>query len=214
MVQAYGRRCLRRTRRRECGERQCGGDLVFPCVMKIVAPPRSSTNRTRASVRSSVLKILSKNRGKTGLRADHDERAEASTHPADSSMGSSPKHPFCAMHRAEAILGMNRYAVGPLIMFGLGGIPSSLKDVVFRLAPVDRDKAHQMVGEIKGYKLFTGFKGRPKSDVGITKGICGLKHGGQPSGDHGDRHQPPSGHEEGKGATVADCRIILKNGKE
>lgn len=112
----------------------------------------------------------------------------------------------------EVILGMNRYAVGPLIMFGLGGIFVEIfKDVVFRLAPVDRDEAHRMVGEIKGYKIFTGFRGRPKSDVEILeKNIIRLS-------DMVVNHpeiieldiNPLLVHEEGKGATVADCRIIL-----
>ena len=114
----------------------------------------------------------------------------------------------------EVILGMNRYAVGPLIMFGLGGIFVEIfKDVVFRLAPVDRDEAHLMVHEIKGYKIFTGFRGRPKSDVEILeKSIIRLS-------DMVVNHpeiieldiNPLLVHEEGKGATVADCRIILKN---
>ena len=113
----------------------------------------------------------------------------------------------------EVILGMNRYAVGPLIMFGLGGIFVEIfKDVVFRLAPVDRDEAHLMVNEIKGYKIFTGFRGRPKSDVEILeKSIIRLS-------DMVVNHpeiieldiNPLLVHEEGKGATVADCRIILK----
>ena len=112
----------------------------------------------------------------------------------------------------EVILGMNRYAVGPLIMFGLGGIFVEIfKDVVFRLSPVDRDEAHRMVGEIKGYKIFTGFRGRPKSDVEILeKNIIRLS-------DMVVNHpeiieldiNPLLVHEEGKGATVADCRIIL-----
>ena len=120
-------------------------------------------------------------------------------------------------HRGdEVILGMNRYSVGPLIMFGLGGIFVEIfKDVVFRLSPVDRDEAHRMVSEIKGYKIFTGFRGRPKSDVEILeKNIIRLS-------DMVVNHpeiieldiNPLLVHEEGKGATVADCRIILDPGK-
>jgi acetyltransferase len=113
----------------------------------------------------------------------------------------------------EVILGVNRYAVGPLIMFGLGGIFVELfKDVVFRLAPVDRDEAHRMVHEIKGYKMFTGFRGRPKSDVEILeKNMVRLSDMVM---DHPEIIEldinPLLVHEEGKGATVADCRIILK----
>jgi acetyl coenzyme A synthetase (ADP forming)-like protein len=113
----------------------------------------------------------------------------------------------------EVILGMNRYAIGPLIMFGLGGIFVEIfKDVVFRLAPIDRDEAHRMIREIKGYQLFTGFRGRPKGDVEILeKNMVRLS-------DMVVNHpeiieldiNPLLVHEEGKGATVADCRIILK----
>jgi acetyltransferase len=116
----------------------------------------------------------------------------------------------------EVILGMNRYSVGPLIMFGLGGIFVEIfKDVVFRLSPVDRDEAHRMVSEIKGYKIFTGFRGRPKSDVEILeKNIIRLS-------DMVVNHpeiieldiNPLLVHDEGEGATVADCRIILDPGK-
>jgi acetyltransferase len=113
----------------------------------------------------------------------------------------------------EVILGVNRYSVGPLIMFGLGGIfVEVFKDVVFRLAPIDRDEAHRMVNEIKGYKMFVGFRGRPKSDVEILeKNMVRLS-------DMVVNHpeimeldiNPLLVHEEGRGATVADCRIILK----
>jgi acetyl coenzyme A synthetase (ADP forming)-like protein len=120
-----------------------------------------------------------------------------------------------AVRGDEVILGMNRYPVGPLIMFGLGGIFVELfKDVVFRLAPVDRDEAHRMVGEIKGYKLFTGFRGRPKSDIEIIeKNIVRLSNMvvNHPEIMELDIN-PLLVHEEGKGATVADCRIILDPG--
>ncbi|MHB9098982.1 MAG: acetate--CoA ligase family protein [Syntrophales bacterium] len=121
-----------------------------------------------------------------------------------------------AMRGDEVILGMNRYPVGPLIMVGLGGIFVELfKDVVFRIAPVDRDETHRMVGEIKGYKIFTGFRGRPKSDVEmLEKNVVRLS-------DMVINHpeiveldiNPLLVHKEGAGATVADCRIILKNGR-
>ena len=120
-----------------------------------------------------------------------------------------------AVRGDEVILGMNRYPVGPLIMVGLGGIFVELfKDVVFRLAPVDRDEVHRMVSEIKGYKIFTGFRGRPKSDVEtLEKNLVRLS-------DMVVNHpeiveldiNPLLVHEEGKGATVADCRIILDPG--
>jgi acetyltransferase len=113
----------------------------------------------------------------------------------------------------EVILGMNRYAVGPLIMFGLGGIFVELfKDVVFRLAPIDRDEVHRMVREIKGYRLFTGFRGRPMGDVdSLEKNLARLS---AMAVNHPEIFEmdinPLLVHEEGKGATVADCRIILK----
>ena len=113
----------------------------------------------------------------------------------------------------EVILGMNRYAAGPLIMFGLGGIFVEIfKDVVFRLAPIDRDEAHRMVREIKGYRLFTGFRGRPKGDVNsLEENLVRLSEMvvNHPEIIEMDIN-PLLLHEEGKGATVADCRMILK----
>jgi acyl-CoA synthetase (NDP forming) len=51
-------------------------------------------------------------------------------------------------------------------MFGLGGIFAEvLKDVAFRLIPVRRSEAHEMVREIQGYPLLSGARGRAASDV-------------------------------------------------
>jgi acetyltransferase len=95
----------------------------------------------------------------------------------------------------------------------LGGIFVELfKDVVFRLAPVDRDEAHRMIREIKGYKMFTGFRGRPKADIEILeKNIVRLS---EMVVHHPEIMEmdinPLLLHPEGEGATVADCRIILR----
>ena len=67
----------------------------------------------------------------------------------------------------EVIIGMHRdMQFGPLIMFGLGGIYVNLiKDVSFRLAPIGRKEAYDMVTETKAYTLLRGFRGEPPSDI-------------------------------------------------
>ena len=61
----------------------------------------------------------------------------------------------------ELIIGFKRDPrFGPLLMFGLGGIyVEILKDISFRLAPVTREEARAMIGEIKSYKLLAGARG-------------------------------------------------------
>ena len=54
---------------------------------------------------------------------------------------------------------------GPTIMFGLGGIfVEILKDVSFRVAPIDVVDAREMIKEIKAYKILEGARGMPPSD--------------------------------------------------
>lgn len=67
----------------------------------------------------------------------------------------------------EVILGVNNDPLfGPAIMFGLGGIFAEvLKDVSFRLAPLTRSEALEMIREIRAFKVLDGARGRPKADV-------------------------------------------------
>ncbi len=68
---------------------------------------------------------------------------------------------------AEVIIGMTRDAqFGPALMFGLGGIFVEVyKDVAFRLPPLSEADAREMVHEIKGLPILTGFRGRPPCDL-------------------------------------------------
>jgi len=66
----------------------------------------------------------------------------------------------------EVIVGMTRDPVfGPVIMFGLGGIfVEALRDVSFRIAPVTRGDAEEMIDEIRGHRVLEGMRGKPPAD--------------------------------------------------
>jgi len=67
----------------------------------------------------------------------------------------------------EVIIGMSKDAqFGPVLMFGLGGIlVEVLKDVSFRIVPLARRDAAEMIREIKGYPLLEGYRGQEPVDV-------------------------------------------------
>ena len=73
----------------------------------------------------------------------------------------------------EVIIGMTRDAqFGPVLMFGLGGIlVELLKDVAFRIVPLDDEDAGNMIREIKGFGLLDGYRGRPAADIGALEGM-------------------------------------------
>jgi acyl-CoA synthetase (NDP forming) len=67
----------------------------------------------------------------------------------------------------EVIIGMSKDAqFGPVIMFGLGGVwVEILKDVSFRIVPLERRDAREMIQEIKGRPLLEGYRGQEPVDI-------------------------------------------------
>jgi acetyltransferase len=67
----------------------------------------------------------------------------------------------------ELILGMARDPqFGPLVMVGLGGIyVEAFRDVSFRLAPLTRWDASQMLKELKAFPLLEGLRGEEAADM-------------------------------------------------
>jgi acetyltransferase len=66
----------------------------------------------------------------------------------------------------EAIVGVvNDPAFGPCVAVGLGGVLTEvLKDVTFRVAPFGIETARDMIAELRGAKLFEGYRGQPAGD--------------------------------------------------
>jgi acyl-CoA synthetase (NDP forming) len=67
----------------------------------------------------------------------------------------------------EVIVGLKKDAqFGHALMFGLGGIFVEVyKDVSFRVVPVDKSDALDMIAEIKGYPILKGIRGRKPADI-------------------------------------------------
>jgi acyl-CoA synthetase (NDP forming) len=77
----------------------------------------------------------------------------------------------------ECIVGVHSDPLlGPVIMFGLGGVTVELmKDVTTRLAPVSEAEALEMIRSVKGFPLLDGFRGRPPADVpALARAVCAL----------------------------------------
>lgn len=67
----------------------------------------------------------------------------------------------------EVIVGTSKDPqFGSVIMFGLGGVfVELLKDVSFRVIPVERKDAEEMISEIKGYPILKGYRGKDPADI-------------------------------------------------
>ncbi len=114
----------------------------------------------------------------------------------------------------EVILGATKDPrFGSLLMFGLGGsFVEVFKDVTFRLAPMWRASAHRMVQQIRAFKILTGVRGAPPSDLSALEDVL-LRLSAlvvdNPEISELDIN-PLIVHPEGQGCSVADSRILLK----
>ena len=100
---------------------------------------------------------------------------------------------------------------GLSIMCGIGGIYTELyKDVSFRVVPIDRYDAEQMIEEIKGKKLLEGFRNIPANKQLVIDLILKVSKIGAELDEHIDQMDlnPVFVYEES--LCVVDAKLILK----
>jgi len=131
----------------------------YPVVMKIVSP--DIVHKTEVGgVKLGIANTKQVKDGYTQIL-----RSAALKAPAAKIVGVLVQR--MAPPSTEVIVGAIRDPqFGPAVMFGLGGVfVELLKDVSFRVAPIDEDEAREMMHEVRGIPLLMGYRGSPPLDA-------------------------------------------------
>lgn len=133
-------------------------EIGFPVVLKIVSP--------QILHKSDAGGVLVDIKDAEGVRMGYNKIMENITAKIPDAEISGILVQEMAPWGTEVIVGSTKDPTfGSTIMFGLGGIfVEVLKDVSFRLAPISRIDAVEMVKEIKAYKILEGVRGVPPVD--------------------------------------------------
>ncbi len=144
---------------------EAAGDVGFPVAAKIVSPDIVHKTdvggvvlglETKAAVERAVRQMV-RSVGAKGKQAKR-RREPAIDGVLVQQMASGG---------TETIVGLTRMPrVGPLVMFGLGGIyVEVMRDVVLRLSPLLDADADEMIREVKLFRLLEGVRGQDPRDL-------------------------------------------------
>jgi acetyltransferase len=206
LLEAYGIPVVKAGEAKTAAEAAALAEKIgFPVVMKIVSPDilhKSDVGGIRLNLSSTG-----------AVRKEFDQLMADIKVKTPSARIEGVLIEQMAARGQEVIVGMKRDAgFGPLMMFGLGGIYVELfKDVAFRVAPVSRVEALQMINETAAGRLLTGFRGQEKADLeAVVDTICRLS---QLSLDFPEISEievnPLQVFAEGQGALALDARVIF-----
>ena len=207
ILEAYGLRIPRSVLAKTVDEAlQAAGSIGYPVVMKVASPDilhKSDIGGVRVNVRDA-----------DQVRDLFDLLVyRAQRHMPDATIWGVLVQEMVAKGK-EVIIGVNRDPqFGPLLMFGMGGIyVEVLKDVTFRIAPVSRQEATQMIDEIRSYHLLRGVRGEKPSDLDAI--VDAILRVSQLVTDFPEIVEmdinPLMVHEAGSGAISVDSRFVLK----
>lgn len=174
-------------------------DIPFPVVLKVSSP-----------------KILHKT-DVNGVRLDIKDREELKIVFQDFKKRF-PEEVFLVEEMmekgVEIIIGLIQDATfGITIMVGIGGIFTELyRDVSFRVVPIERDDAIEMIDELKGKKLLEGFRNIPANKEKVVDLLLKVSDMGFELMDYIDQMDLNPVFVYKDSVCVVDAKIILKEG--
>ena len=179
-------------------------EIGFPVVLKI-----SSVDITHKSDAGGV-KVNLKDRAEVENAFDEIMTSAKDKFPDADIEGVSVQS--MAKPGTEIIVGMTKDAqFGPVLMFGLGGVfVEVLKDVAFRIVPLEKRDAAEMIRDIKGFKILEGYRGQDPADIPFLEAML-LKLSELVDKTEGIAEidmNPVFAYKQG--AVVVDARIILE----
>jgi acyl-CoA synthetase (NDP forming) len=139
--------------------------MGFPVVLKVLSPEISH----KSDVGGVKLNLHSEE--EVGAAFDEIVAAARKAEPKARIEGVSVQK--MASPGVEVIMGMTKDAqFGPVLMFGLGGVfVEVLKDVAFRIVPLEPRDARQMIREIQGFPVLEGVRGQPPADLAALESM-------------------------------------------
>jgi len=179
--------------------------LGFPVVLKI-----ASVDIVHKSDAGGV-KLGLKTSGQVGRAYDEIMEAIRLNYPQAEIQGVSVQS--MARPGMEVIIGVSRDAdFGPVAMFGLGGIWTEImKDVSFRIVPLNRRDAGEMIREIKGYPLLEGYRGQEPADLSsLEEMLLRVSDFAERNPDVEELDLNPV-FAYSKGAVAVDARVVLES---
>lgn len=136
------------------------GSVPFPVVVKVL----SDQLPHKSDVGGVVLGVTDE----TGVQAAIGSIIESvRAHAPDVPVERVLVQQMAAKGLAEALVGYRVSPdVGPMVVLSTGGVLAELfSDTSVRLAPVDLDTAQEMINEVKGLAVITGYRGLPAGDT-------------------------------------------------
>ena len=114
--------------------------------------------------------------------------------------------------RVEVIVGLiNDPTFGLTIMFGLGGIYTEVyKDVTFRVVPIKKEDAEEMLSEIKAAPILEGFRKIKVDREALVNLLLKVSALGVKHMDHLDQMDLNPVFVKAKGVIVVDAKMLLK----
>ena len=178
-------------------------ELGYPVALKVVAD--EITHKT--DVGGVELGIADAEALREAAQRIHAAVAAAAPGVAPAGLSVQPM----AAPGTEVILGITQdQQFGPVLMFGLGGVfVEVLKDVAFRVVPLEPRDASEMIREIQGFPVLEGFRGAEPADLAaIERMLLQLSEFAEAHPEVAELDLNPV-FARADGAVAVDARIVL-----